>query len=807
MNSKTPESTQFRELLLENDWLAALDDSDLDALLESASRRTYQAGETVLQQGAESDGILVVVAGNVRLIDEKKGEKPIILATQGRGTSIGERAFVADEPIFATVKAAEDLEVLCLTRDSLKRLLSQQPEFRKRLEYHVKREAEFHFLRTLNLLSGLRWRDTEKLLDAIETVTLGPGDFLFHEGDQPDGAYIIRDGEVEVIKESAGNTPVAELKAGSLLGEIALHSGGARNAAARAKTVCTLLRLKKADYQWITTDRPIRDAIARISRQRMLQDDFLAYRSDSQEGRLAVLGLLYESGGIDRFWQLAEQDKQSPERTLQILAQATGFDYLVPTPNLLLDPELVRQVPPHYLQANQVVPIFVDDDDRVEVLVGTPFLGTLPVELATLLNNPVSLRLTEPKFLAKLIESSTAGQGGLSGSLSDFDDDNGLEKLDSIEDLKDQAQAAPIIKLVNNYFMDAISRKASDIHIDPYEEGIEVRYRIDGILHLVATAPRRFQPAIVSRIKIMSNLDIAERRIPQDGRISLRLEARSYDIRVATVPTVFGEGVVMRILDKSSIQVAVDEIGFSAEMLATWRSVVAKPNGVVLVTGPTGSGKTTTLYATLNHIKSPKLKLITAEDPVEYQLHGIEQIQINAKVDMTFAAALRSMLRLDPDIIMVGEIRDFETAEIAVQAALTGHLVFSTLHTNDAPTAITRLVEMGIAPYLIASSLNAALAQRLVRRLCPACRVQSADGRWHAAGCARCDRTGYKGRLGIYELMVLNDPVRELIVQNKDAAVIGAEARRQGMVTLWDDGEAKVAEGLTSEEELRRVAG
>lgn len=305
----------------------------------------------------------------------------------------------------------------------------------------------------------------------------------------------------------------------------------------------------------------------------------------------------------------------------------------------------------------------------------------------------------------------------------------------------------------------------------------------------------------------MANLDISERRIPQDGRISLRLESKNFDIRVATIPTVFGEGVVMRILDKSSVQVQLTDVGFAPPMFEQWKEAITQPNGVVLVTGPTGSGKTTTLYATLNHVKNAETKIITAEDPVEYQLHGIKQVQIDAKVNLTFAAALRSMLRLDPDIIMVGEVRDLETAEIAIQAALTGHLVFSTLHTNDAPTAVTRLVEMGIQPYLVASAVTAVLAQRLVRKLCMNCRVQGDDGLWQPVGCNQCEGSGYKGRLGIYELMVLNDAIRELVIENKDATVIAAAARKHGLITLTEDGQQKIQQGLTSEEEVKRVAG
>jgi general secretion pathway protein E len=386
------------------------------------------------------------------------------------------------------------------------------------------------------------------------------------------------------------------------------------------------------------------------------------------------------------------------------------------------------------------------------------------------------------------------------------DSEEGLEALDNVEDLRDMAQAAPVIRLVNNAFRDAITQGASDIHISPYEEGLEIRFRVDGVLRLVNTVSRKFQAAIISRVKIMSNLDIAERRIPQDGRIRLKMDHKDFDIRVAVTPTVFGEGVVMRILDKSSIQVDISDVGFEPEMLKTWLELIHRPHGIVLVTGPTGSGKTTTLYASLNHIKSPELKLITTEDPVEYQLHGVDQIQVNAKVGLTFAAALRSILRQDPDVIMVGEIRDYETAEIAIQSALTGHLVLSTLHTNDAATAVTRLVEMGVAPYLVAPTLGGALAQRLVRKLCPQCKAQDADGKWRAVGCEACEDSGYKGRLGIFEMLVNTPGVQALISNQASAADIAAQGRKEGMLTLLEDGLAKAARGLTTEEEVRRVA-
>ena len=799
------ENQTVQQLLQRNKVFSLLTVAECEHVSTQLTTLTFQAGETVLTRGDETSGIYLIAKGKVRITTGNSNHDPI-LTMLGQGECFGEHSILTQTPISATVQAAENLTLLQLAPAHVDALLDRSPDLRRAMAQRMEQHEAFNFLRTLKLLSGLNRRDIQALLDVIETLDLGEGEYLFHEGDQGDAAYIVRTGTIQVIKETANNTELARLEPGALLGEMALESDALRNAAARSDGLSTVLQLRKPDYDRITAKHAISEAIDKQSTLRWFAHDSLLYHSDSPEGRAALLKLLHADDGVDRYWQRVKQEKQLPEQALITLAQATGLDYLTPSSHLLVDPELVRQIPPHYARANQVLPVF-QDQQYVELLASTPFLGTIPAELSRLLESPIRLRLTEPQFLSKLIETSTAEGEGIAGSLSDLDSSDNWEELDSIEDLKDQAQAAPIIKLVNNVFMEAISRHASDIHIEPYEEGLEVRYRIDGILQLVSNAPRRYQAAIVSRLKIMANLDISERRIPQDGRISLRLEAKNFDIRVATVPTVFGEGVVMRILDKSSVQIQIQDIGFSTAMLSDWKTAVSQPNGVVLVTGPTGSGKTTTLYGTLNHVKSPKVKIITAEDPVEYQLHGIKQIQVDSKVNLTFAAALRSMLRLDPDIIMVGEIRDQETAEIAIQAALTGHLVFSTLHTNDAPTAITRLVEMGIAPYLVASAVTAVLAQRLVRKLCSQCKEQDSEGNWHTPGCSQCESSGYKGRLGIYQMMVINDPIRELIVQNKDATVIASEAKRQGMLTLNDDGQAKIAQGLTSVDELRRVAG
>lgn len=503
------------------------------------------------------------------------------------------------------------------------------------------------------------------------------------------------------------------------------------------------------------------------------------------------------------WWRGLQQSGESMEEGLRSTAQSLGMEWTELDKSYLAEPELVKLIPEHFAKAHIILPLAKEPSGALRIAVATPFMGSVAGELEQLLQMPVRLVLAPADQILDAIERAHAGKG-MEGIVSDVDDD--LAALDNIEDLRDMAQAAPVIRLVNNSFREAITQEASDIHISPYEEGLEIRYRVDGILRLANTVSKKYQAAIISRIKIMSNLDIAERRIPQDGRIRLKLDHKDYDIRVAVTPTVFGEGVVMRILDKSSIQVDIEDVGFENAMLNNWLELIHRPNGVILVTGPTGSGKTTTLYASLNHIKSPEIKLITTEDPVEYQLHGVDQIQVNTKVGLTFATALKSILRQDPDVIMVGEIRDYETAEIATQSALTGHLVLSTLHTNDAPTAVTRLMEMGVADYLVATTLNASLAQRLVRKLCADCKTQTEDGKWKAVGCDNCEGSGYKGRLGIFELLVISPAVQALISKGADASEIGALARKEGMLTLFEDGMAKVAKGLTTEEEVRRVA-
>lgn len=418
--------------------------------------------------------------------------------------------------------------------------------------------------------------------------------------------------------------------------------------------------------------------------------------------------------------------------------------------------------------------------------------------------------------------------GQESGDISSIVEDIGesgyefiREEEDDVGHLKDLASEAPIIRLVNLIISRAVENRASDIHIEPFEDELKVRYRIDGVLHDAESTPRRLHAAIVSRIKIMAKLNIAERRLPQDGRIKLKIGDQEIDLRVSTVPVLHGESVVMRLLRKEGIMINLDRLGFPHDTNAQFNRLISRPNGIILVTGPTGSGKTTTLYGALDKINSAEKKIITVEDPVEYQLKGINQIQVKPQIDLNFANTLRHIVRQDPDIIMIGEIRDLDTAEIAIQSALTGHLVFSTLHTNDAPSSITRLLDMGVENFLLSSTLRGALAQRLVRVICPSCKEKEAPNAYQeeraalgidrtvplyrGAGCDRCASTGYYGRTAIFELLVIDDAIRKLILKNADAKQLGMMARQNGMRTLIEDGVAKVMAGMTTFSEILRV--
>lgn len=405
-------------------------------------------------------------------------------------------------------------------------------------------------------------------------------------------------------------------------------------------------------------------------------------------------------------------------------------------------------------------------------------------------------------------------------------EENGQDIISGIqvtEDLLDDTSDAPIIKLVNHILSQAIKARASDIHIEPYHESFKVRYRVDGILYDLLSPPKWIQSSLISRIKVMAKLNIAEKRLPQDGRLEVKMGDQDIDIRISTIPTTYGERLVLRLLNKTNTLFKMSELGLEPEMLVLFEKLVHVPHGIILVTGPTGSGKTTTLYAVLSSINTPDINIITIEDPVEYQIPGISQIQVNPKIGLTFARGLRSIVRQDPDVILVGEIRDQETAEIAVQSALTGHLVFSTLHTNDSASAITRLVDIGVEPFLISSSVIAVCAQRLVRVLCPECKIpyipddfslnalgilrEDISGKtlYQPKGCPQCIQTGYRGRIGIFEIMVLDERIKSLVVSTHDAGTIKEEALKHQLVTLRQDGLGKILQGITSMEEILRV--
>ena len=424
--------------------------------------------------------------------------------------------------------------------------------------------------------------------------------------------------------------------------------------------------------------------------------------------------------------------------------------------------------------------------------------------------------------LERLYGSGKSAQSQLIGDVEQRVDELAFDA--DVQQLKDLASEAPVIRLVSLLITNALDTRASDVHIEPFENRLIVRYRIDGVLHEVESPPKRLSSAVISRIKIMANLDIAERRLPQDGRIRLRVQGKEIDLRVSTVPTMHGESVVMRILDKGGVALDFHKLGFEEDTLKIFLDVLLQPHGILLVTGPTGSGKTTTLYTALDRLNQPDVKILTVEDPVEYQMAGINQIQVKPQIDLTFANALRSIVRQDPDVIMIGEIRDLETAQIAVQSALTGHLVLSTVHTNDAASTVNRLLDMGVEDYLLTSTIVGIQAQRLVRTLCPQCKQEYtalpelveqmklhkfSKAReitlWHAKGCSHCANTGYIGRISIMEVLPITDGLRSLIMKHATATDLRAEAVREGMLTMYEDGLRKAVNGVTTFEEVLRV--
>ena len=486
------------------------------------------------------------------------------------------------------------------------------------------------------------------------------------------------------------------------------------------------------------------------------------------------------------------------------------------------DPLALDLTPGDFALKHQILPVGLEDGVLVVAIGSTESLQAVD-DLGILLNRPVRAVMADPAQIRDRIEERFIEE-----ILSHLPTDDGTvteidEQMD-LADLQKMAGETAVVQMVNLIFAQAVRDGASDIHVEPYEREVKVRYRIDGMLHDMMRPPKRMQAALISRLKILGEMNIAERRLPQDGRIKLTIAARQIDVRVSIVPTVFGERAVMRILDKGTAMLGLEELGMQPDTLARFRRVISLPYGIILATGPTGSGKSTSLYASLQEIYSPTTNILTIEDPVEYQVSGIGQIQVRPQIGLTFANGLRSIVRQDPDVIMVGEIRDHETAEIAIHAALTGHLVFSTLHTNDAPGAVTRLLDMGVEPYLAASSLVGVVAQRLVRRVCSNCARPSQEsddalrsvgisredvqGRtlMRGQGCERCAGTGFKGRQGLYELLIVDEVVRHLTVERASSSVIKDHAvKNQNMRTLLGDGRLAVLAGKTTPEEVLRV--
>jgi len=496
-----------------------------------------------------------------------------------------------------------------------------------------------------------------------------------------------------------------------------------------------------------------------------------------------------------------------------------------------LKPEELPKVPivleglsSRFIRENRVIPLELKNS-VLKVLMANPEDKATIDALRVATSADIIVLVSDPAALDEYISRFYGQESQNINRIIEDIGERGLEFLKEEEEdigyLKDLASEAPIIKLVNLFITRAVESRASDIHIEPFEDELKVRYRIDGILHDIESVPKKLQAAIVSRIKILAKLNIAERRLPQDGRIRIKVGEKEIDIRVSTIPVLYGESVVMRLLDKESIVIDLDLLGFSPQTLSAFDQLIKKPNGIMLVTGPTGSGKTTTLYGALDKINSPDKKIITVEDPVEYQLKGVNQIQVKPQIGLNFANTLRHIVRQDPDIIMIGEIRDLETAEIAIQSALTGHLVFSTLHTNDAPSAITRLLDMGVENFLLSSTIRGILAQRLVRVICPDCKerdpstvdkeqlamlgIRSDLTLYRGKGCEKCAFTGYFGRSGIFELLLVADDIRTLILRNADSNQIREAARRHGMKTLLEDGAEKVKAGMTTFNEVLRV--
>lgn len=496
---------------------------------------------------------------------------------------------------------------------------------------------------------------------------------------------------------------------------------------------------------------------------------------------------------------------------------------LISLQDIRVDDKVLKLLPQETLRKYNVFPIS-SSGGQLELAISDPMDMDSVDDISHILNMSVDLRLASPEEIRKAIDDHFGVNAY--GDMFDGELPAGGSSADTLATGNEAGvseEEAPIIRYVHKLITEAVKRRASDIHLEPLEKRFRIRYRIDGVLIEVENPPKRLQPSIISRLKLMANISIAEKRVPQDGRIQITFNNKEIDLRVSSLPTVYGESIVMRILDKEGLRLGLPELGFFSDDQAVFERIVGMADGIFLVTGPTGSGKSTTLYSALNFLNHPDRKIITVEDPVEYQMTGINQVQVRREVGMTFAAALRSMLRQAPNIIMIGEIRDLETAEIAINASLTGHMVFSTLHTNDAPSAVTRLVDIGVKPFLVSASLRAALAQRLVRKICTNCKsVYAPDPRtlqaigineieaskitfYHGDGCPKCNGIGFKGRMGIFEIFIVNEELQQMIYEGKTLVELRTKARELGMRSMREDGIRKVGGGLTTADEVLKV--
>jgi general secretion pathway protein E len=535
---------------------------------------------------------------------------------------------------------------------------------------------------------------------------------------------------------------------------------------------------------------------------------------------------LKKNNGAGFFDHLIRKKAIDETQLLKIMAEHFDLPFWPDLPMESINIDFTQNVSIQYLKKHRIVPLITAENSVIAVNDPASFQ---PVDdLRQLLKNPdLSIVLSSQDAIMAAInmayDMSRTTAKDYFEEINEASTDDLISKIDETADLLDETSDAPIIKLVNLLVSGAIKDRASDIHVEPYSGNLKIRYRIDGILYDILSLPRRIQSPLISRIKIMAKLNIAEKRLPQDGRIEIKIADRLVDIRVSVIPTAFGERVVLRLLDKTANILKLADLGMHHERIKLFNKLIKSPYGIILVTGPTGSGKTTTLYAALSSINHPEINIITIEDPIEYQIDGIGQIQVNPKIDLTFAAGLRSIVRQDPDVILIGEIRDRETAEIAIQSSLTGHLVFSTLHTNDAASAVTRLIDMGIEPFLVTSSIIAIIAQRLVRVLCPHCKevyvpdeetlanlgldrsVLKKNIFYRKNGCNLCMQTGFRGRTGIFEILIVDEEIKKLVLKTSDANQINELALKQGMITLQKDGIDKVLNGITTTEEVLRV--